>query len=115
MRLVLIQEDAGFGRMFHDNRYLCFTREWGQVLEPGEYIVTSEFNTKLNQELPKVAGDNELWLYPAIRKGNPPEGIELGVRRNSQGLANGNTAVDRIMVLVERYLAGENEVVLVVS
>lgn len=115
MKLVLIQEQGGFGRLFCDNRYLCFTRERGQVLEAGEYTLRLAFNQRLNRELPKVPGDNEMWLYPAPRSGVPPEGIELGERRNSRGVTNGSRAVDKILDAIEEYLLGADEVLLVVS
>ena len=58
-----------------------------------DYTLTLEFNPRLNRELPKVAGDNDMWMFAAPRSGQPPEGIELGIRSGDSRISRRYAAV----------------------
>lgn len=110
MKLRLVREARGHGRLYVDNVYLCFTQETehGQGdLVLGRYEVLVEFNEEFRQELPRILADHECWLFPAKPYGPVVDGVAVGTVRNGIGVVNGFVALELLLERLESaYNAG---------
>lgn len=105
MKLRLVREAHGNGRLYVDGLYLCFTMEseYGESnIDAGVYAVLVEFNQEFNQELPRVIADDEYWIYPAKPYGPHVDGVAIGTVRNRYGIVNGFVALEKLLVDLER-------------
>lgn len=110
MKLRLIREALGNGRLYVDGVYLCFTMEnddGESNIDSGVYAILVEFNQEFNQELPRVIADDEYWIYPAKPYGPHVDGVAIGTVRNRFGVVNGFVALEKLLVDLESaYDAG---------
>lgn len=112
MKLRLVREAHGMGRLYINNVYLCFTMEDGDGegdIDAGVYPVLVEFNEEFRQELPRILSDDEYWIYPAKPYGPHVDGVAIGTVRNSFGVVNGFIALEKLLVDLERaYDSGKD-------
>lgn len=110
MKLRLVREAHGNGRLYVDGLYLCFTMEnddGESNIDAGVYAVLVEFNQEFNQELPRIIADDEYWIYPAKPYGPHVDGVAIGTVRNRFGVVNGFIALEKLLVDLESaYDAG---------
>lgn len=110
MKLRLIREALGNGRLYVDGVYLCFTMEnddGESNIDSGVYAILVEFNQEFNKELPRIIADDEYWIYPAKPYGPHVDGVAIGTVRNRFGVVNGFIALEKLLVDLESaYDAG---------
>lgn len=111
MKLRLVREARGHGRLYVDNVYLCFameTEDGQRDLVLGSYEVLVEYNEAFRQELPRVLADHECWIYPAKPYGPAVDGVAVGTVRNGIGVVNGFVATELLLERLESaYDAGD--------
>lgn len=115
MKLRIVREAQGHGKLYADNMYHCFTLETADEIESGKYDVLVEYHPDFRQELPRVLADSELWLYPAKPYGPVADGVALGTVRGSMGVVNGFVAVSSLLDALERAYDRGEQIVLVIE
>lgn len=114
MKLRIVRETQGHGKLYADNMYHCFTKEVTDDLETGKYDVLVEYHPDFRQELPRILADSEQWFYPAKPNGPMADGVALGTVRSSVGVVNGFVAVSSLLDALENaYNRGEQIVLLI--
>ena len=118
MKLRLVREAHGSGRLYINNIYLCFTSEDSDGegdIDAGVYPVLVEFNENFRQELPRVITGDEYWIYPAKPNGPDVDGVAIGTVRNSYGVVNGFVALEKLLVDLERAYDSGQDIELVIE
>lgn len=118
MKLRLIRESSGNGRLYVDGVYLCFTMESDDGesnIDTGVYAILVEFNEALNQELPRILADDEYWIYPAKPYAPDVAGVAIGTVRNRYGIVNGFVALEKLLVDLERAYDAGREITIYVE
>lgn len=115
MKLRIVREAQGHGKLYADNMYQCFTLETADEIESGKYDVLVEYHPEFRQELPRVLADSELWLYPAKPYGPVVDGISIGTVRSSVGVVNGFVAISALLDSLERAYDRGEQIVLIIE
>ena len=115
MKLRIVREALGHGKLYADNMYHCFTKDSIDGIESGKYDVLVEYHPDFRQELPRILADSELWLHPAKPHGPSTDGISLGTVRSSVGVVNGFVAVSALLDALERAYDRGEQIVLVIE
>ena len=114
MKLRIVREAQGHGKLYADNMFHCFTKDTADAIKSGKYDVLVEYHPDFRQELPRILADSELWLYPAKPYGPVVDGVCVGTVRNGLGIVNGFVAISSLLDSLERaYDRGENIVLVI--
>jgi len=115
MKLRIVREAQGHGKLYADNMFHCFTKETADDIEPGDYDVLVEYHPDFRQELPRVLADSELWLYPSKPYGPVVDGVAIGTVRGGTGVVNGFVAISALLDSLERAYDRGEQIVLVIE
>lgn len=115
MKLRVVREQQGHGKLYADNMYHCYTKESSNDLEAGKYDVLVEYHPDFRQELPRILADSEQWFYPAKPHGPVADGLALGTVRSGVGVVNGFVAVSSLLDALENAYNRGEQIVLIIE